>query len=117
MTDYELLVAIAEDQSDEAQKKILNDVTSLVEKAKGEVAETENWGKKALAFSIGKNKNAFYSLLTLKGSGNLPKVVTDGLRIEDKVLRFLVTKKEIVKKAKKKDSRKVKKAVETVIIR
>ncbi len=117
MTDYELLLAIAEDQSEEEQKKILNGLTTIVEKAKGEVAQTDSWGKKALAFPIGKNKSAFYSLLSLKGSENLPKAVNDNLRIEDKVIRFLITKKEIIKKARKKDTRKAKKSVETVIIR
>ncbi len=117
MTDYELLLAIAEDQSEEAQKKILSGLTSVVEKAKGEVAQTDSWGKKTLAFPIGKNKSAFYSLLNLKGSENLPKAVNDSLRIEDKVIRFLLTKKEIIKKARKKDTRKTKKSAGTVIIR
>lgn len=117
MTDYELLLAIAEDQSEEEQKKILTGLTSIIEKAKGEVAQTDSWGKKALAFPIGKNKNAYYSLLNLKGNENLPKAVTDSLRIEDKVLRFLISRKVVVKKAKKKDTRKTKKPAENIIIR
>lgn len=117
MTDYELLLAIAEDQSEEEQKKILAGLTSVVEKAKGEVSQTDSWGKKALAFPIGKNKNAYYSLLNLKGSENLPKAINDSLRIEDKVIRYLISRKKIVKKAKKKDTRKTKKPAENIIIR
>ncbi len=117
MTEYELLLAIAEDQSEDEQKKILSALTGMVEKAKGEVAQTDSWGKKALAFPIQKNKNAFYSLLSLKGEANLPKAVNDNLRIEDKVLRYLLSKKVVVKKARKKDTRKAKKPSEHVIIR
>ncbi len=117
MTEYELLLAIAEDQSEEEQKKILKALTEAIEKAKGEVGQTDSWGKKTLAFPIGKNKNAFYWLYNLKGEAKLPKAVSDNLRLEDKVIRFLLSKKEIVKKAPKKDTRKAKKPVETVIIR
>lgn len=117
MTEYELLLAIAEDQSEEEQKKILKALTDVIEKAKGEVGQTDSWGKKTLAYPIGKNKNAYYSLLNLKGSENLPKAVNDNLRIEDKVIRFLLTKKEVIKKAPRKDKRKTKKSLENVIIR
>lgn len=110
MSEYELLIAIAEDQSETAQKELLTQLTGLVEKAKGEVAQTDSWGNKTLAFSIGKSKNAFYYLLSLKGDESLPKTVFNALKNEDKVLRHLLTKKEVIKKARRKDSRKTKKA-------
>ncbi len=114
MTNYELLLAIAEDQSEEEQKKILSALTQAVEKAKGEVAQTDSWGKKTLAFPVEKNTSAFFWLLNVAGQSNLPKVITDGLRIEDKVLRFIVEKKVLSKKPKKAPKKKV---VTTEIIR
>jgi small subunit ribosomal protein S6 len=111
---YEVLIALSEKSSEEEQKKTIKELESLIEKAKGSVSNTESWGKRALAFPINKNTNAFFWLLNVEGNESLPKAVTDSLRIEDSVLRFLIEKKVTVKKAKKTAKKKV---VTTEIIR
>jgi len=114
MIDYEILVAFSEKLSEEEQKKILKELESLIEKAKGSIAQTESWGKRTLAFQIKKNSSAYFWLLTVKGGSNMPKVINDSLRIEDSVLRFIIESKELSKKPKKVSKKKV---VTTEIIR
>jgi len=113
LKNYELLVAFSEETPEAAQKELIDEISKIIEKAKGNLGETETWGKRALAFQIGKNKSGFYWLVNFTGEGNLPKVITDALRIEDSVLRFLVTEKEkpvkvdTKKKAKKPATKKL----------
>ncbi len=102
MEKYELLVLFAEDTTEPDQKKHVDAIKDIIEKNKGNLTETESWGKKALAFQIGQSKSGFYWLLKLEGPAVLPKKLNDSLRIEDNVLRFIITKIVIVKKIAKK---------------
>lgn len=97
MTDYELLLAVSEKEPEENQKKLVKEIESQIEKHKGSLSSTDNWGKRALAFSIDGQKNAFYWLANFHSGPEGPKVIADTLRINDKVLRFLITKKEAKK--------------------
>ncbi len=114
MHDYEVLIAFSEKLTEEEQKKKTKELESLVEKAKGMINQNEPWGKRALAFPIKKDSNAYFWLLTINGVGKLPKVIGDALRIDDSVLRFLIERKTISKKPKKVSKKKV---VTTEIIR
>ncbi len=98
MTNYELLIALSEELSEEAQKKLIKDLEGTIEKNAGEVGSSDSWGKKALAFPISGNKNAFYHLITFKAGPTLPKMISDQFRINDSVLRFLITIKHVSKK-------------------
>ena len=117
MENYELLVLFAEDTTEPDQKKLVDAIKDLIEKNKGNLKDTESWGKKALAFQISQSKSGFYWLLKLEGHSVLPKKLTDFLRIEDRVLRSLITKtivvKKVVKKTKKVEPKK--KLAETFI--
>ena len=117
MENYELLVLFAEDTTEAEQKKLVDAIKDLIEKNKGNLKETESWGKKALAFQIGQSKSGFYWLLKVEGGAVLPKKLNDYLRIEDKVLRSIITKtivvKKVVKKTKKVEPKK--KLAETFI--
>lgn len=97
MNDYEILLAISEDQAEDAQSKIIKEVTSTIEKGKGSVSQTDNWGKRALAFAVSKNTNASFWLLTFNADEETPKSLSNNLKINDKVLRYLITKKEAKK--------------------
>jgi len=114
---YELLLALAEGSNEEAQKGLIKSVESAIQKAKGELAQTEEWGKRTLAFPIKKSKIGYYFLVNFSGDETLPRILTDILRIEDSVLRFIIAEKAKPPKAKKskKASVKVKKLDELVV--
>lgn len=101
MQNYELLLLFAEDVSEPDQKKQVDAIKETIEKNKGNLKNSESWGKKPLAFQIDQSKSGFYWLLTFSGSAELPKKLTDLLRIEDSVLRFILTLAEETKKVKK----------------
>ena|SRR3989344_7625767 len=107
MIAYEVLIAFSEKLSEEEQKKAIKELENLLEKAKGNITQTESWGKRSLAFSIKKDTNAYFWLLNVSGEAKLPKVISDSLRLEDSVLRFIIEKKELSKKPKKVSKKKV----------
>lgn len=105
MTDYEVLLAVGEKESEEDQKKLIKELENKIEAKKGSVASTDSWGKRALAYEIGGNKNAFYWLLNFSSGSSTPKELIDSLRINDQVLRFIINKKEAKKAKTKKKSK------------
>ena len=56
--------------------------------------KTEDWGRKQLAYPIKKNQVAnFLHLQFNSKESNLAKEITDKLRVEKRVLRYLLVKK------------------------
>jgi small subunit ribosomal protein S6 len=69
---------------------------------------TDNWGKRKLAYPIKKNEYAIYVFYTLEMPGsNLSKVETT-LNITDEVIRFLITKSDLKMQAKAEAARALK---------
>ncbi len=105
MVNYELMVALAEKESEESQKKLIKEIEANIEKTKGTTSSSEALGKKTLAFPIEGSSEGFYWLVNFEASAETPKKINDQLRIEDSVLRYLITRIEEVKKVSKKKSK------------
>lgn len=61
----------------------------------GKIVNTDNWGKRKLAYSIKKNDYAIYVFYTLElPAGNVQKVEST-LNIMDEVVRFLITRPDL----------------------
>lgn len=116
MTNYELMLALAQEQTEESQKKLIKEVEGTIEKAKGTAEKSEALGKKTLAYPIEGSKEGFYWLVNFEAGAETPKKLNDQLRIEDSVLRYLISKKDEIKKpSKKKVKVERKKSVPTFI--
>ena len=80
----------------------------------GKVVNTDNWGKRKLAYQIKKNEHAVYVFYTVElPAENVQKVETT-LNITDEVLRFLITRPDLkaIAKAEAAKAEKAKKAAE-----
>ncbi len=94
MAQYELAVLYHPDLEidlDKASSK----VAKIIESAKGEVKSEDNWGKRKLAYKIGKVEHAIYVFYTLEMPGDGVKKINDQLNITDEVVRFLITKPDL----------------------
>ena len=58
----------------------------------GQIASTDNWGRKRLAYEIARHKEGFYVLQTINGSGELMKELDRRLKVLDYVIRHLVVR-------------------------
>ena len=58
----------------------------------GQIEKTENWGRRKLAYEIGRHKEGTYVLEVINGSGELMKEIDRRLKVTDLVIRHLVVR-------------------------
>lgn len=77
----------------------LEKATSRVEKIftdnGGKITNTDNWGKRKLAYPIKKNESAVYVFYTVELPGEAVRKIENTLNITDEVIRFLVTRPDL----------------------
>ena len=91
MDKYELAVLYHPDLEidlDKAEKQ----VEKLVKDAGGSIKETDNWGKRKLAYKIAGHDYAVYVFYTLELPGSGVSHLNNALNITGEVIRFLITK-------------------------
>ena len=64
-------------------------VQGFVEKESGKVEKLEKWGKKRLAYDVGRHRDGYYVLLTVLGSAALVKEVERRMRVTDGIIRHI----------------------------
>ncbi len=113
MNQYEIAVLYHPDLEIDLEK-----ATSKVEKIftdnGGKVVNTDNWGKRKLAYTIKKNESAVYVIYTVDLPAQSVRKVESTLNITDEVIRFLITKPDLkaIAKAEALKAEKAKKAAE-----
>jgi len=89
---YEILF-IAEQNLGEAEVDTLTaTVKGFIEKENGTVEKVEKWGKKRLAYPIGKNREGSYVLMLVNSEGAAIAEVERRMRVTDGLLRFLAVR-------------------------
>ena len=78
------------------------------------IVNTDNWGKRKLAYSIKKNEHAIYVFYTLEVPAENVQKIENTLNITDEVVRFLITRPDLkaIAKAEEAKADKAKKAAE-----
>lgn len=89
-------------------------VTKIFTGNGGKVVNTDNWGKRKLAYSIARQEYAVYVFYTVEMPGEAVKKVESTLNITDEVIRYLITKPDLkaIAKAEAAKAEKAKKAAE-----
>jgi small subunit ribosomal protein S6 len=80
----------------------------------GKIKNTDNWGKRKLAYPIKNNEHAIYVFYTVELSPEAVRKIEGTLNITDEVIRFLITRPDLKKIAKAEAARaeKAKRAAE-----
>ena len=113
MNQYEIAVLYHPDLEIDLEK-----ATSRVEKIftdnGGKVVNSDNWGKRKLAYPIKKNEHAVYVIYTVEFPAQSVRKVESILNITDEVIRFLITRPDLkaIAKAEALKAEKAKKAGE-----
>lgn len=104
MNQYEIAVLYHPDLEVDLEK-----ATSRVEKIftdnGGKIANTDNWGKRKLAYNIKGNESAIYVIYTVELPAESVRKVESTLNITDEVIRFLITKPDLKAIAKAEKAR------------
>ena len=89
---YELVYIVTPDASDQEIADLHTQIEQIIERFKGTLDKTENWGRRKLAYEIGKHREGTYVVETINGSGDLMKEIDRRLRVSDAVIRHLVVR-------------------------
>jgi small subunit ribosomal protein S6 len=89
---YELVYVASPDATDEQVTELHTQVEGIVQRLGGRIDKTENWGRRRLAYEIGRHKEGTYVLEVIDGSGELMKEIDRRLKVTDLVIRHLIVR-------------------------
>jgi small subunit ribosomal protein S6 len=89
---YELVYVVSPDATDEQVTDLHTQVEAIVQRMGGQLEKTENWGRRKLAYEIGRHKEGTYVLEVINGGGDLMKEIDRRLRVTDLVIRHLTVR-------------------------
>jgi small subunit ribosomal protein S6 len=89
---YELVYVMKPEASEAEVAELQAQVESIIARVGGSLEKTDVWGRRKLAYDIGKHKEGFYVLHVIAGSGELMKEIDRRLRNTEGLLRHLVVR-------------------------
>jgi len=93
MRRYETVWVVNGDLPDEDVKAAIDKFTKIISGQGGTVVNVEEWGRRKLAYKIGNTLRGAYILLDFAGMPATVKEMERNFRIDDRVIRYLTTKK------------------------
>jgi small subunit ribosomal protein S6 len=106
---YEVAFITAPNTADDDLSKLNSQIEQIITDRGGKITKVDNWGRRKLAYRIGKFDEGVYTFVYLEGSGQEISEVERRLRVTDFVIRYLTVRTdEALKRAEKlKSKRKV----------
>src|SRR5476649_762825 len=95
---YELVYILPPDSTEQQVTELHALVEEVVSRLHGQIASTENWGRKRLAYEIARHKEGYYVLQVINGSGELMKELDRRLKVMDIVIRQMIVRVDEEKK-------------------
>ncbi len=92
MNLYEHTIIARQDSSPSEVKQLTEKYSKIVEKNKGEIIKTENWGLLNLSYLIKKNRKGSYIHFKIKGNGSVINELEKNESIDKKLLRYFTVK-------------------------
>jgi small subunit ribosomal protein S6 len=90
---YELVYVVSPEASDDQVADLHTQVEAIVQRVGGGAIErTDNWGRRRLAYEIGRHKEGTYVLEVINGTGELMKEIDRRLKVTDLIIRHLVVR-------------------------
>ncbi|MDO5015613.1 MAG: 30S ribosomal protein S6 [Eubacteriales bacterium] len=90
---YELLYVLKPDLGEEGLAAMDERIQGIIN-ANGEVSEVDVWGTRKLAYEIQDYKEGYYVVVEFASEPSFPQELERQLRINDSVLRYLISSLE-----------------------
>jgi small subunit ribosomal protein S6 len=115
MRIYEELFIVKPDATEEETDQFIEQVKAVVTGSGGTVDKVDKWGKRRLAYKVGKYREGAYVLFQFNAQPETVKEFERRLRVSDLVIKFLTvridqTMKRLEKRKKDRDKRAHRKA-------
>jgi small subunit ribosomal protein S6 len=109
---YELVYIAAPEATEEQLAALATEVQQVVGRFQGTIEKTDVWGRRRLAYQIGRYKEGIYVLHVINASGELVKELDRRLKVTDNIVRHLIVRvdEELAVAAHRKERRQAKTA-------
>jgi small subunit ribosomal protein S6 len=94
MRNYEGVFILNPDLAGDAAKNAVVQVQEMVSKNGGRVDGLQEWGKRRLAYKIGKRNEGTYLVVNFQMDSLQTRKLEQALRLNDQVLRYLLVNKD-----------------------
>jgi small subunit ribosomal protein S6 len=95
---YELVYILPPETTETEVTEVHDQIGAVVSRLEGRIDATENWGRRRMAYEIGRHKEGFYVLDVITGTGELMKELDRRLRVMDQVVRHMIVRVDEEKK-------------------
>ena len=92
MSNYEHTIITRQDTSASQIKQIKEKYTDIIQKNKGDIVQTQDWGLMNLSYLIKKNRKGNFIHFKIKGNGSLIRDLEKNEKLDKNLLRFLTVK-------------------------
>ena len=89
---YELVYITPPETTEEALAELHQQIVGIVEKFGATISNTENWGRRKLAYEINRHREGVYVLEVINGPAPMVAELDRRLRVFDNVIRHLVVR-------------------------
>jgi small subunit ribosomal protein S6 len=89
---YELVYIVSPEATDDQVADLHTQIEAIVQRLNGQIEKTDNWGRRKLAYEIGRHKEGTYVLEVINGGGELMKEIERRLKVSDLVIRQLTVR-------------------------
>ncbi|MFA5917293.1 MAG: 30S ribosomal protein S6 [Candidatus Gracilibacteria bacterium] len=89
MKNYELMLIVNPNASEDDRTTALNNVKALIEKSSGKIVKEDIWGEKKMAYKINNSPKGFYVLYTLELDGKEIKNITKEVNLNKNIWRHM----------------------------
>lgn len=93
MRRYESVWVINGDLPDEEVKAAIDKFSRIVSATEGTLVGVEEWGRKKLSYKIRSTTRGYYVLVDYAGTPATVKELERNYRIDDRIIRFITSKK------------------------
>ena len=89
---YELVYVVSPDATDEQVADLHTQVEAIIQRLGGQLEKTESWGRRKLAYEIGRFKEGIYVLEVILGTGELMKEIDRRFKVTELIIRHLAVR-------------------------
>ena len=104
---YELVYIASPDATEDQLTELQSLIEGIITKANGTIDKADVWGRRRLAYQIGRHKEGHYVVLLFSCEGELVKELDRRLKVNDTIIRHLIVRvdEELQKAARAKQRR------------
>lgn len=86
--EYETIYILRSDVDADTADKVQGRVAEVVGRDNGKLVKVESWGRRKLAYPVGKQKKGVYIYVKYVGRGGVVQELERNLKLQDSVLKF-----------------------------